>query len=145
MVIENRKARHDYFIEKELECGISLVGNEVKSIKAGMASIKEAYCSIKNGTLIVSGMRVTKWDTANKFDVDELRDRVLLAHKREILNLAQKVKLDGYTLVPLKIYESRGKLKMSIGLCKGKHNYDKRESLKQKQVARDIDRAMKGA
>lgn len=145
MVIENRKARHDYFIEKELECGISLVGNEVKSIKAGMASIKEAYCSIKDGTLIVSGMRVTKWDTANKFDVDELRDRVLLAHKREILNLAQKVKLDGYTLVPLKIYESRGKLKMSIGLCKGKHNYDKRESLKQKQVARDIDRAMKGA
>lgn len=145
MVIENRKARYDYFIGKELECGISLVGNEVKSIKAGMASIKEAYCSIKNGTLIVSGMRVTKWDTANKFDVDEMRDRVLLAHKREILNLAQKVKLDGYTLVPLKIYESRGKLKMSVGLCRGKHNYDKRESLKQKQTARDIDRALRGA
>ena len=140
MKIENRKAYHDYFVEKELECGISLLGNEVKSIRAGKASIKEAYCVIRGGDLLLLNMHITKWDTSNKFDVDELRNRVLLAHKKEIRVLDQNVKVTGYTLVPLKVYEKNGKFKVLVGLCRGKHTYDKRESLKQKQIKRDIAR-----
>lgn len=144
-VIENRKARYDYFVEDTLECGISLRGNEVKSLLDGQCSIKEAWCQIQDRELVIRGMHISKWNTANTFDVDEDRERVLLAHKQEIRKLESKVLQDGITLVPLKVYfaEDTGRCKVLVGICKGKKNYDKRESLKSAQVKRDISRAIK--
>lgn len=142
--IENRKAYHDYFVEEELECGISLRGNEVKSIREGKASIKEAWCTVQNGNLVIRGMHISKWGTANVFDVDETRERQLLAHKKEISKLGDVVSQQGVTLVPLKVYFSeKGKCKVLVGVCKGKKNYDKRQSLKDRQVKRDINRVLK--
>lgn len=144
MNIENKKAYHDYFVDETLECGISLRGNEVKSIREGMCNIKESWVRIQDGQLVIRGMHISRWSTANMFDVDEDRERILLAHKKEILKLAEKVKLDGVTLVPLKVYFSdNSKCKVLIGVCKGKHTYDKREALKNKQTKRDIARALK--
>lgn len=144
-VIENRKARYDYFVEDTLECGISLRGNEVKSLLDGQCSIKEAWCQIQDGELVIRGMHISKWNTANAFDVDEDRERKLLAHKKEIRKLESKVSQDGITLVPLKVYfaEDTGRCKVLVGICKGKKNYDKRDSLKSAQVKRDISRAIK--
>lgn len=141
--IQNKKVYHDYFVEDKLECGIALKGNEVKSIVSGKASIKEAWVDIVNGELVLKQMHITPWDTSNGFDVDELRERKLLAHKKEIQEFDQKVQRDGYTLIPLSVYSSHGKVKVSVGLCKGKHDYDKRNSLKDKQVKRDIARELK--
>lgn len=143
MNIENKKAYHDYFVNDTLECGISLRGNEVKSIREGKCNIKEAWVQVQDGNLVIRGMHITKWGTANVFDVDENRERRLLAHKREIVKLHEQVSQDGITLVPLKVYFSNGKCKVLIGVCKGKKNYDKREVLKEKQVNRDIARAVK--
>lgn len=144
-VIENRKARYDYFVEDTLECGISLRGNEVKSLLDGQCSIKEAWCQIQDRELVIRGMYINKWNTANTFDVDEDRERVLLAHKQEIRKLESKVLQDGITLIPLKVYfaEDTGRCKVLVGICKGKKNYDKRDSLKSAQVKRDISRAIK--
>ena len=143
--IENRKAYYDYFIEDKLECGISLRGNEVKSIMEGKCNIKEAWIQIQNGNLVIRGMHISKWKTANIYDVDENRERQLLAHKKEINKLEEKIKQNGYTIIPLKVYfNDNHKCKVLIGLCKGKHNYDKRHTLKEKQIKRDIDRCMKG-
>lgn len=141
--IENRKAYHDYFIEETLECGIELRGNEVKSLREGKASIKESWVAIENNEMLIKKMHITKWDTANLFDVDENRERKLLAHKSEIKELDRKAQLQGYTLVPLKVYFNNGKCKILIGLAKGKHNYDKRHVAKEKQAKRDMDRAIK--
>lgn len=138
--IENRKAYHDYYVEEKLECGIELLGNEVKSIKDGKMSIKEAWISVENGQLIMKNSHVAKWGTANKFDVDERRDRRLLAHKTEIRHLDEVTKLQGYTLIPLKVYTVRGLCKVEIGLCKGKHNYDKRDSIKKRDMQREAGR-----
>ena len=143
VVIENRSAYHEYFVEDTLECGISLRGNEVKSIRAGKANIKESWCQVQNGQLTLRGMFISKWDTANTFDVDERRERVLLAHKREISKLSQVVAEKGLTLIPLKVYFTKGKCKVEVGVCRGKKLYDKRDSLKKKQVSRDISREMK--
>ena len=144
-VIENRKARYDYFVEDTLECGISLRGNEVKSLLDGQCSIKEAWCQIQNSELVIRGMHISKWNTANTFDVDEDRERVLLAHKQEIRKLESKVSQEGITLIPLKVYfaENTGRCKVLVGICKGKKNYDKRDSLKSAQIKRDISRAIK--
>lgn len=144
MEIVNRKANHEYFIEETIECGIQLKGNEVKSIKAGKASIKEAWVGIDSGELFVKGMHISRWDTANIFDIDENRPRKLLAHKSEINKLTGKKTLDGYTIIPLKVYFNRNKCKVLIGVCKGKHKYDKRETAKRNQAKRDAERAMKG-
>lgn len=141
--IENKKAYHDYFIDEKLECGISLRGNEVKSIRAGKCNIKEAWCRIQNGNLVVRGMHISRWGTSNLFDVDEDRERQLLAHKSEIRKLGDSVQQEGVTLVPLKVYFKDGKCKLLVGVCRGKHNYDKRETMKTKQVNRDISRALK--
>lgn len=141
--IENRKAYHDYYVEETLECGVELRGNEVKSIRDGKASIKEAWVAIENNEIFIKKMHVTSWETANKFDVDEDRVRKLLAHKSEIREFDKKVQRDGYTLVPLKIYFNKGKCKVLVGLCKGKHNYDKRQVAKDKQTKLDIARALK--
>lgn len=144
MNIENKKAYHDYFVDEKIECGISLRGNEVKSIRNGMCNIKEAWCQIQDNNLVIRGMHISRWNTSNMFDVDENRERQLLAHKREILKLKQRVQEKGVTLIPLKVYfTSRGKCKVEVGVCRGKHNYDKRQDLKDKQIKRDIEREMK--
>lgn len=143
MEIDNKKAYHDYFVDDKLECGISLKGNEVKSIRQGKCNIKDAWCRVQNNQLVIRGMHISKWETANMFDIDENRERVLLAHKREIIKLSEKVKLDGISLIPLKIYFKDGKVKVLLGVCRGKHNFDKRNTLKERQVDRDIRRAFK--
>ena len=144
ITIENRSARHEYFIEGTLECGIELRGNEVKSIREGKASIKEAWVAVENGELFIKQMHITQWKTANQYDIDEKRDKKLLAHKNEINKLGIRVKQDGYTLIPLKIYfNDRGKCKVLLGVCKGKHLYDKRQSSKEKTAKREIERAIK--
>lgn len=143
ITITNKIAYHNYFIEKELECGISLRGNEVKSIRTGKVNIKEAWCTVQDGNLVIRGMHISKWDTSNVFDIDETRERQLLAHKKEIRNLQKLINTQGMTLIPLKIYFKGDKCKVLVGLCRGKHNYDKRNSLKEKQLQRDIARNLK--
>ena len=143
VTIDNKKAYHDYFVDETIECGISLRGNEVKSIRAGKASIKESWCRVQNNQLVIRGMHISQWDTANSYDVDEDRERVLLAHKKEIIKLGDVVQQDGVSLIPLKVYFVNGKCKVLLGVCRGKHNYDKRETLKNRQIKRDINRALK--
>lgn len=144
MTIENRKAYHDYFVEDTLECGISLRGNEVKSIRSGKAGIKESWVVIQDGNLVLRGMHISLWGTANAFDVDEDREKRLLAHKKEIVKLESQVSQKGMTLIPLRVYfNERGKCKVLVGVCRGKKNYDKRETMKMKQVNLDIQRGMK--
>lgn len=142
--ILNRKVNHDYFIIDTLECGIELKGNEVKSIKNGNCNISDAFCQIYNNQLTIVNMYIAKWETSNLYDIlGERRERRLLAHKNEIVKFNNKVAIDGYTIIPIKIYTVNGKIKILIGLCKGKHNYDKRQSLKEKVIKRDIDRTLK--
>lgn len=140
-MINNKKAYHDYFVEDTLECGLVLRGNEIKSIRNDRASIKESWVVVEKGTLIIRNMNISAWGTANRFDVDEVRDKVLLAHKLEIRRLQQSVAQQGYTLIPLKVYiNEQQKCKILIGVCKGKHLYDKRQSEKDKQAKRDMER-----
>ena len=142
--IENKKAYHEYFIDETLECGVELLGNEVKSIRAGRASIKESWIDIASGQMVIKQMHITPWETANMFDVNAKREIRLLAHKKEINRFYNKIKQDGYTLVPLKIYFNEyGRCKVLVGLAKGKKLYDKRDVDKAKQAKRDIERAMK--
>ena len=142
--IENRKAKYDYFIEETLECGIELRGNEVKSIRSGKASIKEAWVSVESGEMVIKQMHITPWETSNRYDVSEVRERKLLAHKAEIRKLSRAVQRDGYTRVPLKVYFSdNGKCKVLVGLCKGKKNYDKREAQKERDIKRSINEKLK--
>lgn len=138
--IENRKVHHNYFVEETIECGIVLKGNEIKSILAGKSNINEAWCSIENNQLILNNMYIGKYDTANSFDVSERRPRMLLAHKSEIRKLASEIAEKGYTLIPTKIFWDRQYVKVSVGVCKGKHTYDKRQSIKERDVKRDMDR-----
>lgn len=141
IVVENRKAKHNYNILSTLECGICLKGNEVKSIRSGKAQLSEAYICIENNELIMRNCHISKWDTANDFDTEERRDRKLLAHKREIEKLESQVKLDGITLIPLKLYFAKNnKCKVEVAVCRGKHLYDKRQTEKEKTVRRDIER-----
>ena len=140
---DNRKAYHDYTILEKLECGISLVGPEVKSIRAGKLNLKDSYCEVKNGQLILRQSHISAYKEGSYNNEDPMRDRVLLAHKLEILRLSQKVAEKGLTLVPLKVYSSvqtGGKIKVEVGLAKGKHSYDKRAALKEKDIKRDMDR-----
>ena len=141
--IVNKKAYHDYFVDDTLECGISLRGNEVKSIRDGKCNIKEAWIRIQNGNLVIRGMHISKWGTSNDFDCDETRERQLLAHKYEIKKLNDKVAQTGVTLIPLKVYFSNGKCKVLLGVCRGKHNFDKRNALKEADTKREISRAFK--
>lgn len=139
VVARNKRVTHDYFILDTLECGIVLVGTEIKSVRANKVSIQESYCQIKNGTLYIYDMHIGKYDKGNIFNHDETRDRVLLAHKKEILKLEQKVKLEGLTIVPVEVYFVSGLLKVEIALCKGKKNYDKREDMK-KETMKKVER-----
>ena len=143
IIANNKKAFHDYFVEEQLETGIELFGTEVKSIRAGHCSVKEAYVFIRHGELFVEGMNISPYEKGNIFNKDPLRTRRLLAHKKEILKYDQKLKEKGYTLVPLEVYFKEGKVKVNIGLCKGKKLYDKRETIAKKDVERETEREMK--
>ena len=143
IIARNKKASHEYFILDTLECGIVLTGTEIKSIRMGKVSIQDAYCQVKNNTLNIYNMHIAKYDLGNKFNHQETRDRVLLAHKKEIRKLAQKTVLEGLTIVPLTVYLSTGLVKIEIALCKGKKNYDKREDLKKEAIKKDVKKVMK--
>ncbi len=143
MKIENRKARHDYFIEDTVDAGIVLVGTEVKSIRKGSANIAEAFCRIKNGELFVHNMFIDHYEQGNIFNHDERRVRKLLVHKKEIIKMENAVNLKGYTLVPLKVYFSKGYAKLVVGVCKGKKNYDKRNAIKERDIERNIQKELK--
>lgn len=138
MEIINRKARHDYFIEEEIECGIVLKGTEIKSIRDGKCNIGDSYGHIRRGEIFILNMFIAVYKDGNIFNHNETRSRKLLLHKREILKLSNKVKLEGYTLIPLKLYFKNNKAKILLGLCKGKKNYDKRQSLKDADIKREI-------
>ena len=140
VVARNKKANHDYFIIDTLEVGISLYGTEIKSIRDTKVSINDAYVEAKGGELKVINMHISPYKQGNIFNHNELRDRVLLAHKKEIIKLETKVKLESFTIIPLELYLKRGKAKLLIGLCKGKKNYDKRETLKEKDARKDISK-----
>ena len=142
-VASNRKAFHDYFILDRYEAGIELKGTEVKSIRAGKLNLKDSFCTVKNGELMLLGMHISPYDHGNRFNPDPVRPRRLLMHKREILKLGQSVQLDGNALIPLSLYFKDGRVKVEVGLCKGKKLYDKRESEAARQAKRDIDRALK--
>ena len=143
MEIVNRVARHDYFIEEEYECGMVLTGTEIKSIRLGKANIKDSYAVIKNGEIFLLNMFISHYKEGNIFNHDETRTRKLLLHRSEILKLNDKVRLEGYTLIPLKIYFVKGKAKLLLGVCKGKKNYDKREALKEKDIRRQVEKDLK--
>ena len=143
LIAENRKARHDYFVMETLEAGIELVGTEVKSIRAGTVNLKYSWVEVENGELFVHGMHISPYEKGNIFNRDPLRERKLLVHRREIRHLADEKKLKGYTIVPLKLYFKRGKVKVALGLCKGKRLYDKRADMAARAAKRDIDRALK--
>jgi SsrA-binding protein len=142
---ENRKARHDYIIEETYEAGISLVGTEVKSIRAGKVNLKDSYAQVRNGEVFVCGMHISPYEQGNIFNKDPLRDRKLLLHKNEILKLTGFISQQGYTLVPLALYLIRGRVKVKLAVAKGKHNYDKRQTMKEKAAKRDIEKHMKNA
>ena len=140
---ENRKARHDYFVEEVMEAGIELVGTEVKSIRLGKCNLKDSYGDIYNGEIFIKQMHISPYEQGNIFNVDPLRDRKLLMHKEEIFRLNGLVQRDGYALVPLSLYLKNGRVKVALGLCKGQKNYDKRDAMLEKAAKRDMDRAMK--
>lgn len=144
VVSNNKKARHDYFVEETYEAGIALTGTEIKSVRAGRVSIKESYAHIYNGEITILGMHISPYEQGNRFNVEPLRERKLLMHKREIFKLAGQIKTDGLTLIPLNVYiNEAGYCKVEIGLCRGKKNYDKRESIAKKEATRKMDRAIK--
>jgi SsrA-binding protein len=142
---ENRKARHDYFIEETMEAGLALVGTEVKSIRGGKCNLKDSYADIENGEILIKQMHVSPYEQGNIFNVDPMRNRKLLLHKEEIFRLQGLVQRDGYTLIPLSLYLKNGRVKVALGVCKGKKNYDKRDSMLEKAAKRDMDRAIKNS
>ena len=145
VVALNRKARHDYFVIETYEAGIELFGTEVKSIRLGNCNLKDSYCSVKDGEIYAYGFHISPYEKGNIFNRDPLRAKKLLMHRREISKLAGLVSREGYTLVPLSIYFSGSRLKMELGLCKGKKLYDKRDSDAKKQANREIERASKAS
>ena len=143
VMARNREASHEYFIEEEMEAGIELKGTEVKSIRAGTLNLKDAWCGIKDGELLVNQMHISPYDHGNRFNPDPRRIRRLLMHKREIMRLLGKVKQDGYSLIPLSVYFKGSRVKVNIGLCKGKKLHDKRQAAAERDAKRQIERAMK--
>ena len=142
-IAQNKKAYHDYFVEETLEAGIELCGTEVKSLRQGRCNLKDAWCSVVDGEMLLNGCHISPYEQGNIFNKDPRRPRRLLAHKAEIRRLGQQIKLQGYTLVPLSLYFKKGRVKLELGLCKGKKLYDKRASAAARDAKRDIDRALK--
>ena len=142
-IAQNKKAFHDYFLEESFEAGIELCGTEVKSIRQGRVNLKDSWCSIVDGEMLVNGMHISPYEQGNIFNKDPMRVRRLLMHKREIMRLFGLVKQDGYPLIPLSLYFKGSRVKVQVGLCKGKKLYDKRSDLAARAAKRDIQRAMK--
>ena len=142
-ISKNRKAFHEYFVLERFEAGIELAGTEVKSIRAGQVNLKDSFCTIKDGQMTLNGMHVSPYEKGNIFNREPRRPRRMLMHKREILKLFAKIKQDGYTLVPLSLYFKGPRVKVEIGLCKGKKLYDKREAAAKRDAKREMDRALK--
>ena len=143
MIAQNRKAFHDYFIEEKVECGIALFGTEVKSIRMGKANLKESWAQIRKGEVWVEGMHISPYEQGNIFNRDPLRAKKLLLHKQEIRKLDSLVVRQGYTLIPLELYFKDGRVKVQLGLCKGKQLHDKRDSMAKKDSEREIQRALR--
>ena len=142
-IAQNKKAFHDYFVEESMEAGIELTGTEVKSLRQGRANLKDAWCSIVDGELLLNGVHISPYEQGNIFNRDPVRVRRLLMHHREIMRLLGLVKQDGYSLIPLSLYFKGSRVKVQVGLCKGKKNYDKRADLAAKAAKRDIQRPLK--
>ena len=142
-VAQNRKAFHDYFVEERYECGLQLFGTEVKSIRQGRVNLKESWAQIRQGELWVEGMHISPYEQGNQFNRDPLRPKKLLMHKSEIRNLDGLVARQGYTLVPLEIYLKDGRMKLQLGLCRGKQLHDKRDAMAKRDTDREIQRAMR--
>ena len=143
MEINNKKAYYDYQILDTIEAGLVLSGTEIKSIRDGRANLKDSYAIVKNGEVFILNMHISHYKEGNIFNHDETRTRKLLMHKAEIRKLGDKIKLEGYTLVPLKVYFVKNKAKVLLGLCKGKKDYDKRESIKERDIKRQVEKAQK--
>ncbi len=143
VVAQNKKARHDYFVLETYEAGIELFGTEVKSIRKGKINLKDSWCSIDAGEIFANGMHISHYEQGNIFNRDPMRVKRLLMHKKEINRLLGVTKQQGLTLIPLSVYFLKGRAKLEIGLCKGKKNYDKRETLAKRDAQRDIERAAK--
>ena len=141
IIAQNKKAYHDYFVEDKYEAGIALFGTEVKSLRAGAVNLKDCYCKIDKGELFVLGMHISPYEKGNVFNRDPLRVRKLLMHKKEIIKLMSKIGQQGLTLIPLSLYFSGSRVKVELGLCRGKKLYDKRETAAKKDAAREIERA----
>ena len=139
----NREAYHEYFVEEEFEAGIELCGTEVKSIRQGTLTLKDSWCGIKDGELLVNQMHISPYEQGNIFNKDPDRPKRLLLHKREIMKLSQLQQREGFALVPLSVYFKNSRVKVELGICKGKKNYDKRQSMAEKDAKREMDRAMK--
>lgn len=142
-IAENRKARHEYFVLESFEAGIELVGTEVKSIRLGGVNLKDSWCSIDSGELYIKGMHISPYEKGNIFNRDPLRVRKLLMHRKEINRLYGTIKQDGLTLIPLSLYFKDSKVKVQLGLCKGKKLYDKRADAAKRDAKREIDRSIK--
>ena len=143
LITQSRKARHDYFVLETYEAGIELLGTEVKSLRAGSVNLKDSWCSIKDGELFLMGAHISPYEKGNIFNRDPLRVRRLLMHKREIMKLFGTVKQDGCSLIPLSLYFKGSKVKVEVGLCKGKKLYDKRADMAKRDANREMDRALK--
>ncbi len=143
VIAQNKKAYHDYFVDEEYEAGLELVGTEVKSIRAGRVNLKDSYVSCKTGEALLIGMHISPYDFGNIFNHDPMRTRRLLLHRKEINKLIGLTQQEGYTLIPLKLYLKGQYVKIKIGLCRGKKNYDKRASIAERDAKRNIDRAIK--
>ncbi len=142
-IAQNKKAFHEYFVIESFEAGIELCGTEVKSIRQGRVNMKDSWCTIEDGELFVKGMHISPYEQGNIFNKDPLRVRRLLMHRREIMRLLGQVKQDGYSLIPISLYFKGSRVKMQLGLCKGKKLYDKRADMAAKSAKRDIERAIK--
>ncbi len=142
-IAANRKARHDYFVIEAMEADIELVGTEVKSLRMGQVNLKDSWVEIEDGELLLHGMHISPYEKGNIFNKDPLRPRRLLMHRKEIRRLAQQIKVEGYTLVPLSLYFKGSMVKVELGLCKGKKLYDKRAATAERDAKRAIDRAIK--
>lgn len=143
LISSNKKAFHDYFIDEKMEAGIELFGTEVKSVRAGTVNLKDSYVSLRTGEAILIGMHISPYEQGNIFNRDPLRDRRLLLHKKEIMRLIGKTKERGYSLIPLSVYFLGSKVKVELGLARGKKSYDKREAIAERDAKRSMDRAVK--
>ena len=143
MIAQNKKARHDYFIDETFEAGIELFGTEVKSLRQGRVNLKDSYCSFKNGEIFALGVHISPYEKGNIFNKEPLRPKKLLMHKKEIIRLSSKAAEKGFSVIPLSLYFSGSRVKMEIGLCRGKKLYDKREDMARAVAKRDMERAYK--